>query len=53
MAKRTASQYDDKFEDQLSTKRPRKFLAVLYEMGAENQAWQKQPKIDRVLINIH
>ena len=28
MAKRTASQYDGKFEDELGTKRPRDFLAV-------------------------
>ena len=41
MAKRTASQYDGKFEDELDTKRPRDFLAVLFFFfnelrGAEN-----------------
>ena len=28
MAKRTASQYDGKFEDELGTKRPQDFLAI-------------------------
>ena len=37
MAKRTASRYDGKFEDELGTKRLRDFLAGLfYETGAEN-----------------
>ena len=30
MAKRTASQYDGRFEDELSTKRPQDFLAVFF-----------------------
>ena len=38
MAKRTASQYDGRFEDELGTKRPQDFLAVFFnETGAENQ----------------
>lgn len=47
MAKRIVSQSDEKYEDKPGTKRPRDFLAVLYETDAEkHEKYGEVPNFD-------